>query len=222
MHRGPKLVLLGKQGAGKGTQCVRLARHYVIPHISTGDIFRNARRSDTDEGRRFKEFLASGELVPDDVVVEVVRKRLEVDDTRRQGFILDGFPRTIRQAEALAELLQPDSVDLAIDLQIPSELAVERLGGRRVCRDCQNNYGPASPPRIEGLCDYCGGEVVQRDDDTEVAIRRRLMLYEKETAPIINWYLERDALKVVDGTGDADEVTARLVEAVEKSSFSAH
>lgn len=216
MLHGPRLVILGKQGAGKGTQCVRLARHYVIPHISTGDIFRAALRSGTPLGQRLKSFLDAGELVPDEVTVEVVRDRLEQDDTKTHGFILDGFPRTIHQADELSKLLTPEDVDLAIDLELPTELAVERLAGRRVCRDCQTIYGPSSPPRIDGVCDYCGGEVMQRDDDTEDAIRRRLALYEAETEPIITWYLERDMLVTVDGTGDADEVTGRLVRAIDR------
>lgn len=216
MLHGPRLVILGKQGAGKGTQCVRLARHYVIPHISTGDIFRAALRSGTDLGRRLKSYLDAGDLVPDEVTIEVVRDRLEQDDTKRHGFILDGFPRTIHQADQLSKLLAPDDVDLAIDLELPTEMAVERLASRRVCRDCQTIYGPSSMPSVDGVCDYCGGEVVQRDDDTEEAIRRRLALYEKETEPIITWYLERDMLVTVDGTGDADDVTSRLVRAIDR------
>ena len=216
MLRGPKLVILGKQGAGKGTQCVRLARHYVIPHISTGDIFRSAEKSGSIEGGQLQEFLAMGELVPDEVVVAVVRERLNKDDTKTHGFIFDGFPRTIHQAEELAKLLSPSDIDLAIDLEIPTELAVERLTNRRVCKDCGANYGPSSPARVRGICDFCGGEVVQREDDTEPAIRRRLALYEEETEPIITWYLERDILITVDGTGDADDVTSRLVRAVDK------
>lgn len=215
MSHGPRLVILGKQGAGKGTQCIRLARHYVIPHISTGDIFRAALKSGTEEGNRLKAYLDAGELVPDDAVIDVVRQRLETDDTKTHGFILDGFPRTIYQADELSKLLLPDDIDIAIDIEIPTEMAVARLAGRRVCRDCQAIYGPAQPPRIEGTCDVCGGEVVQRDDDKEEAIRRRLALYEKETEPIITWYLERDMLVTVDGTGDADDVTARLMRAID-------
>ncbi len=216
VSHGPRLVILGKQGAGKGTQCVRLARHYVIPHISTGDIFRAALRSGTEEGKRLKSFLDAGELVPDDAVIAVVKQRLDQDDTQTHGFILDGFPRTIYQADELSKLLVPEDIDIAIDLELPTELAVTRLAGRRVCRDCQTIYGPASPPRFDGICDYCGGEVVQRDDDKEDAIRRRLALYEKETEPIITWYLERDMLVTIDGTGSADDVTARLMRAIDK------
>lgn len=216
MAHGPRLVILGKQGAGKGTQCVRLARHYVIPHISTGDIFRAALRSGTELGQRLKQYLDAGELVPDEVTVDVVAVRLDQDDTRTHGFILDGFPRTIHQVEELSKLLAPDDVDLAIDLEIPTEMAVARLAGRRICTDCQTIYGPASPPRMFGICDYCGGEVVQRADDTEASIRRRLALYERETEPIITWYLERDMLVTIDGTGEADDVTSRLVRAIDR------
>lgn len=214
--RGPRLVILGKQGAGKGTQCVRLARHYVIPHISTGDIFRAALRSGTELGQRLKSFLDAGELVPDEMVVEVVKERVQQEDTVKHGFVFDGFPRTIHQADELSKILSPDEIDLAIDLELPTELAVERLAGRLVCRDCQTIYGPSSPPRMEEICDYCGGEVVQRDDDKEEAIRRRLALYEKETEPIITWYLERDMLVTIDGTGDPDDVTNRLIRAIDR------
>lgn len=212
---GPKLVILGKQGAGKGTQCSRLARHYVVPHISTGDMFRAVMRSDSPLGGKLREFIDSGDLVPDEVTLEVVGERLAQDDTRTHGFIFDGFPRTIPQAVALAKLLDPSDVDMAIDLVIPTEMAVERLGGRRVCRDCQTIYGRTSPSRIEGICDYCGGEVVQRDDDTEEAIRRRLALYERETQPILEWYRNQGLLVSVDGTGGADEVTQRLFDAID-------
>lgn len=213
---GPKLVILGKQGAGKGTQCSRLARHYVVPHISTGDMFRAVMRTETELGQRVRGILDSGNLVPDELTLQVVGERLEQDDTRTHGFIFDGFPRTIPQAESLGKILDPSNIDMAIDLVIPTEIAVERLGGRRVCRDCQTIYGRTSPSRIDGICDYCGGEVVQRDDDTEEAIRRRLALYERETAPIIDWYRSQNLLVAVDGMGEADDVTQRLFDAIDK------
>ncbi len=213
---GPKLVILGKQGAGKGTQCSRLARHYVVPHISTGDMFRAVMRTETELGQRVRGILDSGNLVPDELTLQVVGERLEQDDTRTHGFIFDGFPRTIPQAESLGKILDPSNIDMAIDLVIPTEIAVERLGGRRVCRDCQTIYGRTSPSRIDGICDYCGGEVVQRDDDTEEAIRRRLALYERETAPIIDWYRSQNLLVTVDGMGEADDVTQRLFDAIDK------
>ena len=213
MIPGARLVVLGKQGAGKGTQCVRLARHYVIPHISTGDMFRAAVKGGTEFGRKAKEYMDSGELVPDDVVIGVVNERLEQDDTKERGFVLDGFPRTVHQAEALDEVLIPRSLDLVIDLEVPTEIVLKRLATRRVCQDCGANYSTDTPPL--GGCDTCGGEVVMREDDTEAAIRRRLDLYEKETEPLIAWYLAKDKLVTVDGLGSPDDVTRRLVRAID-------
>ena len=213
MIPGARLVVLGKQGAGKGTQCVRLARHYVIPHISTGDMFRAAVKGGTEFGRKAKEYMDSGELVPDDVVIGVVNERLEQDDTKERGFVLDGFPRTVHQAEALDEVLVPRVLDLVIDLEVPTEIVLKRLATRRVCQDCGANYSTDTPPL--GGCDTCGGEVVQREDDTEAAIRRRLDLYEKETEPLIAWYLGKDKLVTVDGLGSPDDVTHRLVRAID-------
>jgi adenylate kinase len=212
---GARLVILGKQGAGKGTQCVRLARHYVVPHISTGDMFRAAKKSNTDFGRRLAEYMDAGELVPDDVVIGVVAARLEQDDTTTRGFILDGFPRTAHQAEELSKILAEKDIDLAIDLEVDTEVVLTRLASRRVCSTCGANYSTQNPPKYNWTCDNCGGEVVQREDDTEGAIRRRLMLYEKETEPLITWYLERDKLLQVNGMGSPDEVTARLVRGID-------
>ena len=214
MIPGARLVVLGKQGAGKGTQCVRLARHYVIPHISTGDMFRAAVKGGTEFGRKAKEYMDSGELVPDDVVIGVVNERLEQDDTKERGFVLDGFPRTVHQAEALDEVLVPQALDLVIDLEVPTEIVLKRLATRRVCQDCGTNYSTDNPPKGEA-CDTCGGEVVQREDDTVGAIRRRLDLYEKETEPLIAWYLGKDKLVTVDGLGTPDDVTHRLVRAID-------
>jgi adenylate kinase len=212
---GARLVVLGKQGAGKGTQCVRLARHYVIPHISTGDMFRAAVKGGTEFGRKAKEYMDTGELVPDDVVIGVVRERLDQDDTKERGFCLDGFPRTVGQAEALERLLAPRGLDLVLDLEVPTDVVLRRLAGRRVCQDCGSNYSMDNPPKSAWICDSCGGEVVMREDDTEAAIRRRLDLYEKETAPLIAWYMRADKLVAVDGIGTPDEVTNRLVRAID-------
>jgi adenylate kinase len=212
VNPGARLIVLGKQGAGKGTQAVRLSHHYVVPHIATGDTFRAAVRSGSEFGKKAKEYLDAGELVPDDVVIGVVTERLTHDDTTHRGFILDGFPRTVHQAEALAGILEPHVLDLAINLDIDNETVLRRLAARRVCSDCGANYSMTeNPPRVRGICDNCGGEVVQRDDDTETAIRRRLELYERETAPLISWYDERSLLATVDATGDPDEVTDRVV-----------
>jgi len=214
---GARLVVLGKQGAGKGTQCVRLSHHFVVPHISTGDMFRAAVRSRTPFGVKAKEYLDAGDLVPDDIVVGLVAERLAERDIRARGFVLDGFPRTVAQAEALARLLEPEGLDLVIDLEVPTEVVLARLAGRRVCRDCGENYSVASPPKVDWTCDVCGGEVVQREDDTEAAIARRLAHYERETAPLIDWYARRGELAVVDGLGTPDEVMERLVAAVEQA-----
>ena len=208
--------MLGKQGAGKGTQCVRLARHYAVPHISTGDMFRASVKSGTDAGLEAKVWMDAGDLIPDDVVIGVVRERLEREDARLRGFVLDGFPRTIEQARALDEILAPQELDLVIDLQVPTDVVLRRLAGRRVCVDCGTNYSVDSPPADDWTCDVCGGKVIQREDDTETAIRRRLELYEEQTAPLITWYLSKDKLVTVDGVGMPDQVTARLIRAIDR------
>jgi adenylate kinase len=215
MIPGARLVLLGRQGAGKGTQCARLSRHYVVPHISTGDMLRTAVKEGTAFGLKAKEFMDAGELLPDDVMIGVVEERLEKDDTKRRGFILDGFPRTVAQAEALAEITQPTGIDLAVDLEVPREVVLERLASRRVCVDCGANYSTSDRPKRDWTCDFCGGDVIQRDDDTEEAITRRLTLYEKETAPLVAWFAARDLLAIVDGTGHPDRVLARVVRAID-------
>ena len=216
MGTGPKLVILGKQGAGKGTQCVRLARHYEIPHISSGDMFRAELKSGSEAGQRLNKFMSTGDLIPDDVVIEVMVRRLDQDGTKESGFILDGFPRTTNQAEELFKLLDPDELDMAIDLQVPTDIVLTRLAGRRVCHDCGANYSSEHRPAVDWTCDNCGGEVIQRADDTEEAISRRLKLYEQETEPLIAWYLSRDKLVTVDGLGGLDTVTQRLVRAVDR------
>lgn len=217
MNPGARLIVLGKQGAGKGTQALRLSHHYVVPHISTGDTFRSAVRSGSEFGLRAKEYLDAGDLVPDDIVIGVVTERLTHDDTTHRGFILDGFPRTVQQAEALVDIVAPHRLDLVVNLQVDNEHVLRRLKARRVCNDCGANYSEIeNPPRVRGICDICGGEIIQRDDDTEGAIRRRLELYETETAPLISWYDERDLLATLDGLGAPDEVTDRVVSAVDR------
>ena len=215
MATGPRLTILGKQGAGKGTQCVRLARHYDVPHISSGDMFRAELKSGSEAGQRLDEFMSKGDLIPDDVVNEVMAHRLNQDGTKDRGFILDGFPRTTNQAEALFKLLDPEELDMAVDLQATTDVVLTRLAGRRVCQDCGANYSVAAPPAVDWTCDVCGGKVIQRADDTEEAISRRLSLYEKETEPLIAWYLSRDKLVTVDGLGVPDVVTRRLVRAID-------
>ncbi|HUS61696.1 MAG TPA: adenylate kinase [Acidimicrobiales bacterium] len=215
MVPGIRLVILGKQGAGKGTQCARLAHHYVVPHISTGEMFRATVRSESEVGKRLKEIMDSGELVPDDVTIEAVALRLGLPDVAERGFILDGFPRNVPQADELSKILQPADVDLAIDLEIPTEVALDRLASRRVCEECQTNYSVEQPPEVDWKCDVCGGRVHQRDDDTPAAILRRLRIYEQDTEPLIAFYLERDRLVTVDALGTEDDVTARLVRSID-------
>jgi adenylate kinase len=217
MIPGARLVLLGRQGAGKGTQCVRLARHYVVPHISTGDMLRMAVKEGTDFGRKAKEYMDAGELLPDDVIVGIVSERLARKDTSNRGYVLDGFPRTVGQAEALADITSSATqpLDLVIDLDVDEDVVIERISKRRVCVDCGTNYSIDSPPRYDWTCDNCGGDVSQREDDTEHAVRQRLDLYQQQTAPLISWYGDRDLLAVVDGDGHPDEITRRLIRAVD-------
>jgi adenylate kinase len=210
-----RLVILGKQGAGKGTQADRLAETYGVPRISTGDMFRAAVKEGTEAGKKAKSYMEEGDLVPDDVVVEVVRDRLSADDAQEQGFILDGVPRNVHQAEALDGILGNGGVDLVLELVVPTDVVLKRLAGRRVCKNCGTNYSVDRPPENDWKCDRCGGEVVEREDDTEAAITRRLAVYERETEPLVAWYMAKDKLASVDGTGDPDVVTARLQRAVD-------
>jgi len=214
---GVRLVLLGRQGAGKGTQCVRLARHYVVPHISTGDMLRAAVREGSPFGLKAKEYMDRGDLLPDDVMIGIVAERLAKDDARTRGWLLDGFPRTVPQAESLLELTsaRKKPLDVVINLDVPHRLVLERLVARRVCEDCGANYSTAVPPTTPWSCDVCGGKVVQRSDDTEEAIERRLDLYDSQTAPLVAFFRERKLLAEVDGVGAPDDVTERIVGAIE-------
>ena len=217
MNPGARIVVLGKQGAGKGTQAVRLSRHYVVPHVATGDTFRAAVRSGSEFGQKAKHYLDAGDLVPDDVVIGMVRERLHRDDAVHRGFILDGFPRTVAQASALMEIIDPHPIDVVLNLEISTSEVLGRLASRRVCSDCGANFSVTdNPPRVPGICDVCGGDVVQRDDDTELAIRRRLELYERETAPLIEWFEGRGLLTSIVGRGTPDDVTRRLVSEVDR------
>ncbi|MGH9018181.1 MAG: adenylate kinase [Acidimicrobiales bacterium] len=216
MVPGCRLVVLGKQGAGKGTQCVRLSHHYVVPHVSTGDMLRAAVKSGDGLGAKVKKSMDSGELLGDDLIMEMVAARLAEPDAQARGFILDGCPRTTHQAEVLATVMAPDDIDAAVDIEVPTIQAMRRLAGRRVCVDCGSNYSVSTPPRINWTCDVCGGEVIQREDDIEDAIGRRLELYERQTAPLIDWYTERGQLAQVNGIGSPDAVLRRIIRAVEE------
>jgi adenylate kinase len=212
---GVRMILLGRQGAGKGTQCVRLSRHYVVPHISTGDILRAAVKEGTDLGLKAKEIMDEGGLVPDDIMIGIVAERIGKPDARSRGFVLDGFPRTVPQAGALDEITVDQPIDLVIDLAVPRELVLQRLASRRVCQDCGTNYTATGREKMPWFCDVCGGDVVHRTDDTVEAINRRLDLYESQTRPLIEYYDRRGLLEVVDGVGTPDEVTARLISTID-------
>ncbi|MGA2036882.1 MAG: adenylate kinase [Acidimicrobiales bacterium] len=209
-------MVFGKQGAGKGTQCVRLSRHYVVPHVSTGDMLRAAVRARSELGLKAKAIMERGELLGDDLIMEMVAERLAEPDARARGFILDGFPRTTHQAEALAAFMAPGDLDVAVDIELPTAEVLQRLASRRVCTDCGANYSVSSPPKVNWTCDTCGGKVIQREDDTEEAIRRRLELYERQTAPLIDWYSKRGQFAEVNGVGSPDAVLRRIIRAVEE------
>ena len=215
MIPGIRIVLLGKQGAGKGTQAIKLSRHYHVPHISTGDMFRTEARSGSELGRELKQYMDAGELVPDDAVIKVVEKRLNTGAAKDRGFILDGFPRTNFQAKALEEVLDHlGGLDAVVNLVVSTDIVVQRLGGRRVCTNCGANYQVGTMPE-SSVCQNCGGEIVQRDDDTPDAIRRRLDLYEEQTAPLIEFYRERGLLIEIDGVGDQQEILDRIIRALD-------
>jgi adenylate kinase len=216
MTANPRIVLLGKQGAGKGTQAVRLAAHYGVAHLSTGELFREQAAQGTAFGLEAKRFMDEGNLVPDEIVVGVVEECLAPGGSLADGFVLDGFPRTLYQAQELDRALSGGTqLDVAVELDVPREVVLDRLAGRRVCRNCQRVYHEKMPPLVDWTCDTCGGEVVQRDDDTEEAIEQRLAVYEHETVPIVDFYRSRGQLVVVDGVGEGEEVFERLVKAVD-------
>ncbi len=215
MIPGVRLIILGRQGAGKGTQCVRLSRHYVVPHISTGDILRASVREGTDMGVKAREIMDAGGLVSDDIMIGIVEERLARPDATGRGYILDGFPRTVAQALALRTITADRPVDVVIDLDVPRELVLERLARRRVCGDCGANYSSSGRERLLWTCDNCGGDIVQREDDRPEAINKRLDLYETQTSPLIDHYTDLSELVVIDGVGSTDEVLARTIAAVD-------
>lgn len=206
------LVLLGPPGAGKGTQAERISEAYSIPHISTGDIFRENLKKGTELGLKAKEYMDRGELVPDEVVIGIVRNRLAEPDCAR-GFVLDGFPRTVAQADALKEMLAAmgRGIDHVLNISVPDDVVVERLTARRTCRACGAIYHLIySPPREEGKCDSCGGELYVRDDDREETVRARLREYEAKTRPLIEYYRREGLLRDIDGSAGMDDVLASI------------
>lgn len=208
-----KIIMLGAPGAGKGTQAKQIAEKYRIPHISTGDIFRANIKEGTELGAKAKTYMDQGLLVPDELVVELVADRIVKDDCKA-GFVLDGFPRTIPQAKALDEALEKmgEKMDYAIDVDVPDENIISRMGGRRACINCGATYHIVSiPTKVEGVCDKCGNEVVLRDDDKPETVQKRLSVYHEQTQPLIEYYSGRGILKSVDGTRPMEDVFAEIV-----------
>jgi len=202
------IILLGPPGGGKGTQARFITEKFGIPQISTGDMLRDAVTNKTDLGLKAKEYMDAGKLVPDDLVIKIVEERLKRDDCK-DGFILDGFPRTLLQAEALDKILTRMSkkIDYVINIDVPAEDIVKRLTSRRICKKCGNIYNLLSnPPKIDGKCDICGGELYQREDDKEETVRRRLQVYKEDTEPLIMYYKSKGVLKTIDGRKDIDDV----------------
>ena len=203
-----KIIMLGAPGAGKGTQADRIAQEQNIPHISTGDLFRANVGGGTELGMRAKEYMDRGALVPDELTVEMLFDRVAAEDCR-DGYVLDGFPRTIPQAEVLKKELEKrgDRVDLAINVDVPDENIVRRMGGRRACPKCGATYHIEHiPPKQEGICDKCGAELIIRDDDKPETVQKRLSVYHEQTQPLIEFYEKEGILRTVDGTKDMEQV----------------
>lgn len=208
-----RLILLGPPGAGKGTQADKIAKEYNIPHISTGDIFRANIKKETELGLKAKQYIDNGELVPDSVVVAIVEDRIKQDDTEN-GFLLDGFPRTENQALALDAALKDMSIalDAVINIDVDSKILVTRITGRRICKDCGATFHVEfNPPAEEGVCDQCGGELYQRSDDNEDTVQNRIDVYNKQTAPLIEYYSKQDLIKSIDGEQNIDKVFTDIV-----------
>lgn len=208
------MLILGRQGAGKGTQAQRLGQTCAVPHISTGDMLRAAVREGTPLGRRAKQIMDAGDLVPDEVMVGIVDDRLHATDAQR-GWILDGFPRTVGQARALADTTAEHPLDVVVDLAVDNEVVIERISSRRVCEGCGTIYRVDDAAIADGTCPKCGGRPVLRDDDQPEAIRRRLDLYEQETAPLVDHYRGEGLLETVDGLGTEEEVFDRILAVVD-------
>ena len=212
-HPAPRLIVLGRQGAGKGTQCARLADRLEVPHLSTGDLFRAEMAAGSHLGAVVERFVGAGDLVPDDIVLDVVAARLGDKIQRSRGYLLDGFPRTEPQAQALFEVLGADAAKLAVEIDVSAEAVIPRLASRRICVECGTvtNLHTESPT---GRCPVCRGFLERRADDHPDAISRRLALYDEQAAPLFGWLRAQGLLITVDGLGDPDEVHERVVQAV--------
>jgi len=217
-HTAPRyVVLLGPPGVGKGTQAERLMAHLGLPHVASGDLFRENLKAETPLGLRAKSYMDRGALVPDDITIAMVVDRLARPDCAG-GAILDGFPRTVAQAQALADALagKGQTVEAVLYIDAPVDVLLARLGGRWTCRNCGTVYHMLfNPPRVTGRCDKCGGELYQRADDTPETHRRRIEVYQEQTSPLTDWYRAKGLLREVDGTQDIDGVTAALIAALE-------
>ncbi|MBO8143227.1 MAG: adenylate kinase [Thermodesulfobacterium sp.] len=212
------IIFLGPPGAGKGTQAKILVEKYGIPQISTGDMLREHVAKGTELGMKAKEYMEKGQLVPDEIILSMVKERLSQDDAQK-GFILDGFPRTVAQAEALDKLLEEmgKKIEYVLALIVPDEELVTRLTGRRTCKNCGMMYHiKFKPPKVEGKCDACGGELYQRADDNEETVRNRLKVYHEQTAPLIEYYKKKGVLFEVDGNKSIEEITQQLINILEK------
>jgi adenylate kinase len=211
-----RTVLLGPPGAGKGTQAVKIVEKYNIPHISTGDIFRENIKNGTEFGKKAQEYMNKGELVPDELVIDLATDRLLADDCRN-GFLLDGFPRTVYQAEKLDEFLEAhgQKLDTVIDIEVEKEELVTRITGRRVCKACGASFHVVNiPPKKEGICDLCGGELFQRADDTVDAVETRVAEYNEKTKPLVDYYTKAGNVVTIDGALPLDTVFAEIVKAL--------
>jgi len=207
-----KIIMLGAPGAGKGSQASRIATEYQLPHISTGDIFRANLKEETELGKRAKSFMDKGELVPDDITIAMLLDRIHKEDCKN-GYILDGFPRTIPQAEALKEALakKDEKIDLALDVEASDELIIKRMAGRRTCPACGAIYHIVTlPPKTEGICDRCGADLIQRKDDNEETVKNRLKIYHEVTEPLISYYKKEGILEEIDGAEELDKVFEKV------------
>ena len=207
-----KIIMLGAPGAGKGSPASRIAKEYQLPHISTGDIFRANLKEETELGKRAKSFMDKGELVPDDITIAMLLDRIHKEDCKN-GYILDGFPRTIPQAEALKEALakKDEKIDLALDVEASDELIIKRMAGRRTCPACGAIYHIVTlPPKTEGICDRCGADLIQRKDDNEETVKNRLKIYHEVTEPLISYYKKEGILEEIDGAEELDKVFEKV------------